>query len=39
MINQDRLLKSFIQMAETGSPSGKEGRFRDLLIEEFASGD
>lgn len=36
MVNRDRLLKRFIKLAETDSPSGQEGKLRDLLREEFA---
>jgi len=36
MVNQDRLLGNFIKMVQTASPSGKEGRMKDLLVEEFA---
>ena len=36
MINEKRLIDLFISFVETSSESGKEGKFRDLLITEFA---
>ncbi len=36
MINEKRLIDLFISLVETSSESGKEGKFRDLLITEFA---
>lgn len=35
MVNKERLIKSFIKMAETPSISGKENRMRELLQNEF----
>lgn len=35
MINQQRIVDSFIRMVETSSVSGHEGKMRDLLINEF----
>ncbi len=35
MINEQRLLQRFIRLVETDSPSGQEGKLRDLLAEEF----
>ena len=35
MINRERLAASFMQMAEVGSVSKGEGKFRDLLKEQF----
>ncbi|MGE5390606.1 MAG: M20/M25/M40 family metallo-hydrolase [Deltaproteobacteria bacterium] len=35
MVNEQRLLQLFIRLVETDSPSGKEGKLRDLLREEF----
>lgn len=37
MINRERLIDRFIQLAETGSESGWEGSVRDIIKSEFAS--
>lgn len=36
MINEKRLLDRFIRLVETDSPSGQEGKIRDLLSEELS---
>jgi len=36
MINEKRLLDRFIRLVETDSPSGQEGKMRDLLSEELS---
>ncbi len=36
MINRERLVANFIRMVEVGSVSKREGKFRDLLKDEFA---
>lgn len=35
MVNEKRLVDLFMQLVETGSESGKESKFRDLLIDLF----
>lgn len=35
MVNKERLINSFIKMAQTSSVSGKENRMRELLYNEF----
>jgi len=36
MINEERLLQRFIKLVETDSPSGQEGKIRDLLCNELS---
>lgn len=35
MINEKRLIDLFVRLVETDSESGSEGKFRDLIIDEF----